>query len=359
MLSLISRQSVSRGFVIGFLVLMIFSTGMSCNASIMTEPEDPVEILLLLDHGYGGNVPFIINILERFEWSITTAGLAPTLTSCDYLGDEVFTVDMLITEISDLSQFDIISIMPGNSHDLLRTNQTSLDLIDSAVDQGLVVSAWCRGVRVLAAADVIDGKNITGNADYVAEYEAAGATFNELVAPIIDDNIVTGVRSRYYRDEMCQAIATAAGVYETDAPSFVSATLTPQQSLLGTTANLTVEFSDATGVYHIDANIFALDDTTGERVSDVHVQSFTLTETDTDGIFTGIAQDLELGNYTVDFEALDLYFNEVYHSDGANLLVVDQIPTTGSTLDPMQWILPSAMVGTAGLVVLVIFLRRR
>ena len=219
---------------------MIFSTGVSCDASVKSNAEDPVEILLLMDHGYGGNVPFIINILERFEWSITTAGLTENLTSCDYLGDEVFTVDMLITEVSDLTEFDIVSIMPGDSHDLLRTNQTSLNLISSAVDQGLVVSAWCRGVRVLAAADVIDGRNITGNADYVTEYEAAGATFNELVPPIIDGNIVTGVRSRYYRDEMCEAIATAAGVYETDAPTYVSATLTPQQSLLGTIVNLTV-----------------------------------------------------------------------------------------------------------------------
>ena len=145
-----------------FLFLIVFSTGVVSTApstvDAVIDSEDPVEILLLLDHGYGGNVPFIINIFERFGWSMTTTGLNETLTSCEYLNYEQKTVDILLTEINDLTQFDAITIMPGNSHDFLRTNQTSLDLINAAVDQGLVVSAWCRGVRVLAEADVIDGK---------------------------------------------------------------------------------------------------------------------------------------------------------------------------------------------------------
>ncbi|MFW9832714.1 MAG: DJ-1/PfpI family protein [Candidatus Thorarchaeota archaeon] len=362
MLSPFSRQVISRGLVVGLFALMIVSAGVTLSApsdvSAYTDSEDQVKILLLLDHDYGGNVPFIINIFERYEWSITTTGLNQTLSSCDYLGDEVFTVDVLMTEISDVTQFDAISIMPGNSHDNLRTNQTSLDLINSAVDEGLVVSAWCRAVRVLAAADVIDGKNITGNAEYVVEYEAAGATFNELVPPIIDGNIVTGVRSRFYRDEMCQAIATAIGVFETDAPEFVNAIVSPQPSLHGTNVSLTVEFSDATGVYLVNIKMFALNKTTGKRVSDSYVKYFGLDETTTDGVFTGIVQDLELGNYTMDFEAWDLYMNEIVFTDGANLLVVDQI-TTPSPDVPMQLVLSGAAIGTAVIIVLVVFFRKR
>jgi len=325
---------------------------------VYTELEDSVEILLVLDHRYGGNVPFIINILERFEWSITTTGLNQTLESCDYLGDDVFNVDLLMTEIDDVTQYDVISIMPGDAHDLLRTNQTSLDLINSAVDQGIVVSAWCRAVRVLAAADVIDGKNITGNADYVAEYETAGATFNELVPPIIDDNIVTGVRSRFYRDEMCQAIATAVGVYELDAPVLQNVTASPHPSIQGTNVSLTAVFGDMTGVSSVNAKIFALNNTTGERVSEIHVQYFALDETTTDGVFAGIIEDLEIGNYTVDFEVWDLYMNEAIYDDAVTLLVIDQITTPGPN-DPMYWVLPGAAVGIIGVVVLVVFLRRR
>jgi putative intracellular protease/amidase len=108
--------------------------------------------------------------------------------------------------------------MPGNSHDNLRGSEAALDVVREAVDEGLVVSAWCRAVRVLATADVLDGVNITGSADYREEYEAAGAIFNEMAPPVIDGNIVTGVHSRYYRTEMCIATATALDVYEVDAP---------------------------------------------------------------------------------------------------------------------------------------------
>jgi putative intracellular protease/amidase len=361
MQSLFSRRNVTRGIVLEFLMMIVVPTGVvseSCTRTPLTQAGDPVDILLVLDHDYGGNVPFIINILERFEWSITTTGLNQTLTSCDYLGDEVFEVDLLISEISDVSQFDVISIMPGDSHDLLRTNQTALDLINAAVDQGLIVSAWCRAVRVLASADVIDGKNITGNADYATEYIAAGATFNELVPPVIDGNLVTGMRSRFYRDEMCQAIATALGIYEPDAPVLQSATATPHPCVLGTNVSITATFSDVTGVHTANAKIFALNDTTGERVSDIHVQYFALNESTTDGIFTAVVENLEIGNYTVDFEVWDLYMNEAVHNDGVNLLVVNQTTTPGPN-NPMNWVLPGAVVGTIGVVVLVIFLRRR
>jgi putative intracellular protease/amidase len=369
MLSLFSRQNITIGIVLGFLVMIVVQTGAvsteSCVTYSLIQTDDSVEILLVLDHNYGGNVPFIINILERFEWSITTTGLNKTLTSCDYLGDEVFEVDLLIGEINNISEFDIISIMPGDSHDLLRTNQTALDLINAAVDEELVVSAWCRAVRVLAAAAVIDGKNITGNADYEAEYIAAGATFNELVPPIIDGNLVTGVRSRYYRDEMCQAIATAFGVYEHDAPVLQSATVTPNPSVLGADIGLTTIFGDATGVYMVNARIFEMNDTTGARISDVYVQYFALNETSTDGVFTAEVEYLEIGDYTIDFEVWDLYMNEASYRDGVNLSIIDQTTTTTPQTttpepsDPMNWLVPGAALGTICVVILVVFLRKR
>ena len=360
--SVVSRQWKSRGFLIAVIVLLGFSTGIGSfvtdNVDASIESQDPVEILLLLDHGYGGNVPFIMDIFERYGWSMTTTGLNETLISCSSLGFEELTVDILMTEISDLSQFDAITIMPGNSHDLLRTNQTSLNLINDAVSEGLVVSAWCRGVRVLAAADVIDGKNITGNADYEAEYIAAGATFNELVPPIIDGDIVTGVRSRFYRSEICEAIATAIGVYEPDGPSLGSVTATPQQGVIGITINLTAELNDVTGVYAVNAKIYTLNETTGEKTSIAYLDFFRLNTTSVEGIYSGAIEDLELGIYTIDIEATDLYLNEAVYGYAANISVVDQTPPPDLS-GLMQWVIPGAMIGTAGVVVLVVFLKRR
>ena len=362
MLSLLSRHWKSRNYLIIFLVLIGFSTGgiliAPDNVVAATASQDQVEILLLMDHGYGGNVPFIMDIFERYGWSMTTTGLEETLISCSYLGFEEFNVDVLLTEIDDLSQFDAISILPGNAHDLLRTNQTSLDLINDAVSEELVVSAWCSGVRVLAAADVIDGKNITGNADYVAEYEAAGATFNEQVPPIIDGNIVTGVRSRFYRDEMCEAIATAIGVFESDGPQLLSASVTPEQGLLGTSVNLTAEFSDVTGIYDVIAKIYTLNETTGEKISVVYIQLITLNETLTEGVYSGVVEDLEIGTYIFDLEASDVYLNEVTYSYAANVSMVELAPPFDWS-GVMQWAVPGVMIGFAAIVILVIYLRRR
>ncbi len=357
MLKQISKSILLRGTIVGFVGFLVVFSSVQGSIDAVIESQDPIEILLLMDDDYGGNVPHILGIFERYGWSITTTGLNQTLISCSYLGFAEFEVDILLTDITDITEYDAISIMPGDSHDSLRTNQSSLDLINSAVSEDLVVSAWCRAVRVLAAADVIDGKNITGNADYEAEYIAAGATFNELVPPVIDGNLVTGVRSRYYREEMCEAIATVLGFYESDAPEILSSVVSPQPSVIGTNVNLTVEFSDLSGVYRVEAELYALD-AAGEH-SVLYEQLLVLNET-SENIFSGFIKDLELGNYTVDITAWDIFLNEIEQVDAVTLLVVDSLPSSAGTgFDPMLLIIPGSMIGTALVVVLVIFLRRR
>lgn len=60
-LNLVSKQRVSRVYLVVFLVLIVFSAGVIStaprNVDAVTESDNPVEILLLLNHGYGGNVP--------------------------------------------------------------------------------------------------------------------------------------------------------------------------------------------------------------------------------------------------------------------------------------------------------------
>ena len=76
---------------------------------------------------------------------------------------------------------------------------------------------------MLATADIIRGKNVIGHFDYFDEYKAAGANyveysfiwdngkkiFQNVTPPIRDGNIITTVRSLYYRNEMCQLIKEA------------------------------------------------------------------------------------------------------------------------------------------------------
>ncbi len=68
--------------------------------------------------------------------------------------------------------------------------------------------AFCGGVRVLAAADVIAGRLVTGHDLYVDEYEAAGATWvGDDVPPVVDGTIITTVRGQYHSVQICEVIA--------------------------------------------------------------------------------------------------------------------------------------------------------
>ena len=124
-----------------------------------------IDILLLMDHEYGSSCTHIIERFIAYGWSVTIASTNETLTP--YYCGPTITPDMLISEIDDVTEYDAISIMPGHGHEIMRTDETALTLIRDAVDAGLIVSAWCRAVRVLAAADVLDGKNITSLIDSV------------------------------------------------------------------------------------------------------------------------------------------------------------------------------------------------
>jgi hypothetical protein len=157
---------------------------------------------------------------------------------------------------------------------------------------------------------------------------------------------------------MCEAIATAIGVYEPDGPALVSASVNPQQGVLGTTINLTAELNDVTGIYAVNAKLFTLNETTGEKVSVVYLDFFRLNTTSVEGVYSGVIEDLELGTYTIDIEATDLYLTESVYEYAANLSIVDQTPPPDMS-GLMQWVIPGAMIGTVGVVVLVIFLKRR
>ncbi len=169
-----------------------------------TSPED-IKILLIVDHDYGANYHYIKDIFLSYGWNVTTTGLFPAITPCEYQSKMLY-VDILIQNITNITEFHCISIMPGESHENLVNNETTQNLIQIAVSEGLTVTAWCKGVCVLAEAGVIDGKNVTGHSSIRSVCETAGATFFDLSPPIRDGNIITSVRSRYYRTETCELI---------------------------------------------------------------------------------------------------------------------------------------------------------
>ena len=350
----------SRNLLVGVCLLLTltiiigFTIPLPAQANIQ---EDPIRILFVMDEDFGSCYDPIRSVFERFGWDITTTALTETLTSCNYAHNYQLDVEILLTEISDVTEYDILTIMPGDSHDSLRTNETALDFIRDAVSENLIVTAWCRAVRVLAAADVIQGKNVTGQADYQAEYEAAGATFFELVPPITDGNIITSVRSTFYREETCNAIAAAVGFYEPNTPTFTSASISPSPSALNIDTLLTVNLYDDTFVYMVNCKVYQLNETGGRYAS--YTYHLGMNSTETNNQFDCVIRNLDVGDYTVDLLVWDCFMNYVEFTDAVEFSILEELPAQGQDL--MELVASGAIVGGVVIVigVIAVMVRKR
>ena len=326
-----------------------------------TKSTNEVKILFIMDNNYGANYHYIRPILEGWGWEVTLAGTVMTIEPCDYQsGSSTLGMDMLISEVSNISDYDAISIMPGNSHEGLLSSQDALDLIKSAADAGIVVSAWCRAVRVLAAAEVIDGRNVSGHADYASEYIVAGANYIPGdVPPIIDGNIVTTVRSRFYRQDMCEAIAKAIGVFEENAPEVISIRLDPVGLTPDNSSNLIVEILEASGVNQTVARFYTINPDTGERDSAEPLRTVALE------YVSGVQYDADLdpfgeGNYTVDIFTRDVFGNCETFTDVLSF-EVGYPSESGIVLDGTMLLLigGTAILGVSLMVTVALYFRKK
>jgi len=181
--------------------------------------ERSIRMLLLVGDRIGANCLSggrKLSILEKFRkygWQITLAGIGETVNPCPYaqsLGLEAPVIDCLVDEIEDIRSYDGVCVLPGPSHKGLMESEVAMRLIKGASEAGLIVSAWCRGVRALAAADVLRGKQVVGHSDDQEVIEQAGGIFvGHDHLPVIDGNLVTGARSYHYRAKNADAIKKA------------------------------------------------------------------------------------------------------------------------------------------------------
>jgi putative intracellular protease/amidase len=186
--------------------------------------NEDVKVLVLMSHAYGTNTHLYFDNFEQYGWDITTAALTQTVQPCNFgssSGCLPITVDLLISEVSDISEYDVLVIAPATWDqsnvdpyiDLIE-NQDAINLVVSAVNENLIIYTHCAGARVLAAANVINGVNIQAkpgdNGVFLTEYNAAGANYlGDQIPPVIDGIFVTTSRGLYFHYQNCQAIATA------------------------------------------------------------------------------------------------------------------------------------------------------
>lgn len=114
--------------------------------------EGEIHALLLMCHQYGANYNLIRDVMEEYGWNVTTIGLSPTVVTCYWGGP--LTVDLMLAEIDDITAYDCLAVMQaraytGNSHGQLMGNPDVQALINDAVDNDLLVTAFCGGGRNL------------------------------------------------------------------------------------------------------------------------------------------------------------------------------------------------------------------
>ncbi|MFW9925105.1 MAG: DJ-1/PfpI family protein [Candidatus Thorarchaeota archaeon] len=263
-----------------------------------------VKILVLMDNNFGANYIGILSQFEKFGWDVTVAGPTETISGCEY-NSVNYDVDILFSEITNIASYHCVNIMPGSSHvNLMADVGSILSKISSASSAGLIISAWCKAVRVLAAADVIDGEDVTGDSEFAVECMAAGATFHENSPPIISGNIVTVSSTQLYLNEMYLAMSQAIGCYETTDPVIENLLIIPNEN--GSTL-LQVTVTDESGISEV---IAILDLISSKDESAPAIITLELEKIGTSNNFSIIISSEVLGKYSITIEATDVFWNE-------------------------------------------------
>lgn len=209
----------TRTLINRLLAFMVVAAICAVTALGQSPGRDNINALLLVDDLYGSSLNIDDNqnnILENFEeygWEVTIASCTPEVNPCPWgmmQGCQSVEPDIMTYQLDNALAWDVIVVIPGGSHQHLLDCPFVANVISQANAYNIPIAAWCRGVRVLAAADVLQDVEITGHIDYVDEYLDAGAIYlGNFEEPTIDGNIITCVSSSEYRQEMCELIREA------------------------------------------------------------------------------------------------------------------------------------------------------
>jgi len=211
-----TRTMINR--LLAFVVFMSFFAFGSHGLAPPGEARAPnaVKVLLLVDDLYGSSLNIDDrgnNILENFQsygWKVSIASCKAEVDpspSASMLGCEVLTPDMMTYQLDNALDWDAIVVIPGNTHQNLVKCPFVLNLLEQAKANDIPLAAWCNGVQVLAAADVINGVKVSVPADNADECLLAGAIYNgKQESPIEDHRIITCGDDTEYCREMCDLI---------------------------------------------------------------------------------------------------------------------------------------------------------
>ena len=157
--------------------------------------------------------------LEKGGAAVTIIG-PETGAVTAYNSDTSVTIEQAVVDVSP-DDFEALVIPGGRAPRALQDDDGVVEFVRAFVETGKVTAAICHGPLVLAAADVIDGRQVTAYSRIEEDLTAAGAEFRDriIIIPFAlrDGNLITARLPwdlRVFNRALGQAIAeqqTGAG----------------------------------------------------------------------------------------------------------------------------------------------------
>ncbi|MFX1341430.1 MAG: DJ-1/PfpI family protein [Promethearchaeota archaeon] len=326
-----------------------------------TQTMNDVRVLFVLSDGFGWSY---FTAQEYFDtWGVQTTsvtrGSTLTVAACHNRPYRSTTADFLLSDfdLNTLTDYDCVFIPAGGNWPNLRSSQMVRDLISTAHANGLVIATFCIGNTVVAGANnIVTGVKVASFSMSNDEMAVAGANIVAAVRLVCDNRIITGSEG----GGIAGGGYTTAPIYEACAmvvkmalqQSFVqSVQVIPTTTFQGTGYSISVETSDpASNLSGINSTMISTVTAQVYSSSDhiTPITSLTLTDSDTDGIYTGTLSGLTAGPYFIDIE--------VHDSD----YVLEVIRNT-SSIFPALPIIIGGLIAVGGIIVVlgVFFYRKR
>ncbi len=289
-----------------FLQLIISFTYHSKSITAAKPLENVQGIFLVADFSDYREFQIPKEILEDLGCKITVVG--PNYTVISGGGPDI-EVDILIDDINNLSRYEFLYTPGGGGvATIIDYHPEALELVVEAYNYGLVMAAICAGPVVFAYADIISGRNISGNIGIRTEILQAGANFipDEIV---IDDPFVTCDVVFVYTIAQ-QGIVKALGLFETDPPILHSYNSKIVQTGSNNSLYIIVNASDYFGVASVIVEFNKYNSKLSQYES---AFEFDLTENQEDNTFSGAIYQIPDGNYSVSIIAEDILGNIAEH----------------------------------------------
>ncbi|MCK5298949.1 MAG: DJ-1/PfpI family protein [Candidatus Heimdallarchaeota archaeon] len=299
-----------------FILSLFFIMFLKSNFVAATLPLEGVHGIILIAYGFDNSELLSTNnFMEQYGADVDIVG--PTATVSNDLGASVDT-DFLIDEFTNFSDYDFLYIPGGNSPSNLVEMPNALAFVVDAYNEGLCLAAMCYGPWVLAAADIISGRNISGNIGIESHITDAGA--NYIPTGIVIDGPFVTADVPYFDVFPMQGLLKGIGLFESEPPEVVNCTV--ELLAIGEfgSVSFAVEVSDYFDPETVIAHLYKFDT---EQQQYVFSQQFLLFSNPENTIYSKTVELSDYGNYSLWIEAEDVLGNNAMYENAYQFINED------------------------------------